>query len=141
MLEQRSAAKKGFITLREAADISGYAPDYIGQLIRGGKIEGEQVYSSVAWVTTEASLKTYMAAKNKSYHQSIETDSFHELAHNFSIYLLYIITGTLGVCLLIAFYIFSVSLDKAIERRSYSSTVAEFEVVGIDKAPEMIAYD
>lgn len=36
------------ISLKEAARISGYAPDYIGQLIRKGKIAGKQVYYNVA---------------------------------------------------------------------------------------------
>jgi hypothetical protein len=52
-----------FISLKEAAEISGYAPDYIGQLIRAGKITGKQVYTNVSWMTTEAAVLGY---KNKS---------------------------------------------------------------------------
>ncbi len=49
-----------YISLKEASQISGYAPDYIGQLIRSGKLSGKQVYSNVAWVTTEAALRDYL---------------------------------------------------------------------------------
>jgi hypothetical protein len=51
----------GYITLKEASERFGYAPDYIGQLIRKGKIEGKQVYANVAWMTTEESMMDYVA--------------------------------------------------------------------------------
>ena len=34
---------KNYVTARYAAEITGYEPDYIGQLIRGGKIFGKLV--------------------------------------------------------------------------------------------------
>jgi hypothetical protein len=49
-----------YITLKEAAKISGYTPDYLGQLIRKGKLEGKQIYLNVAWVTTEKALSAYL---------------------------------------------------------------------------------
>jgi hypothetical protein len=49
-----------YITLKEAAKISGYTPDYLGQLIRKGKLEGKQIYLNVAWVTTEKALVAYL---------------------------------------------------------------------------------
>ena len=49
-----------YITLKEAAQISGYSPDYLGQLIRKGKLAGKQVYLNVAWVTTERALREYL---------------------------------------------------------------------------------
>lgn len=49
-----------YITLKEAAKMSGYSPDYLGQLIRKGKLAGKQVYLNVAWVTTEQALKEYL---------------------------------------------------------------------------------
>lgn len=52
-----------FISLKEAAEISGYAPDYVGQLIRAGKITGKQVYTNVSWMTTKEAVLGY---KNKS---------------------------------------------------------------------------
>lgn len=50
-----------YITLKEAAKISGYSADYIGQLIRKGKIPGRQVYTNIAWVTTEEAIRTYLS--------------------------------------------------------------------------------
>lgn len=49
------------INLKEAAQISGYSSDYIGQLIRQGKIFGEQVYINVAWMTTAEEVLKYKA--------------------------------------------------------------------------------
>lgn len=115
MLEQRRAKNKGFITLKEAAELSNYSSDYIGQLIRAGKIEGEQVYSNVAWVTTEESVRAYMLAKEKgSYSPKNEESNLSEVAQSFSVYVLYILIGLLTFACLAMFYIFSVSLDQYI---------------------------
>ncbi len=54
---------KKYITLKEAAQLSGYSPDYIGQLIRQGKISGKQIYFNVAWVTTEEEINRYLQEK------------------------------------------------------------------------------
>lgn len=54
---------KKLISLKEAAQISGYSSDYIGQLIRAGKIPGKQVYCNVAWMTTAEDVVNY---KNQS---------------------------------------------------------------------------
>jgi hypothetical protein len=54
---------KDYISLKEASEISGYSPDYIGQLIRAGKLNGKQVFQQVVWVTTEKDLLTYMESK------------------------------------------------------------------------------
>jgi hypothetical protein len=51
---------KKLISLKEASKISGYSADYVGQLIRAGKIEGKQVFSNVAWMTTEDSIQKYL---------------------------------------------------------------------------------
>ena len=66
MLDQRRAIEKGYITLKEAAKIANYSPDYVGQLIRAGKIHGEQVYASTAWVTTSNEVLAYLANKQRS---------------------------------------------------------------------------
>jgi hypothetical protein len=55
--------KNNLITLKEASDISGYSADYIGQLIRAGKISGKQVYTNITWMTTADAVMSY---KNKS---------------------------------------------------------------------------
>ena len=56
--------RAGFITLKEASERFGYAPDYLGQLIRKGKIEGKLVYSHVAWVTTPEAIEEYISREN-----------------------------------------------------------------------------
>lgn len=53
-----------YISLKEAAKISGYSADYVGQLIRGGKLEGKQVFSNVAWMTTEEAIQKYLRRQN-----------------------------------------------------------------------------
>ncbi len=58
--------KNKYITLREAAKISGYAPDYIGQLIRKGKLPGKEVYCNTAWLTTEDAVLAYKNRKKES---------------------------------------------------------------------------
>ncbi|MFH1193657.1 MAG: hypothetical protein V1661_01540 [bacterium] len=63
-----------FITLKEAAEISGYAPDYIGQLIRKGKLPGKQVYCNVAWMTTEGSVRRYLEG-NRGQKNNVEAKS------------------------------------------------------------------
>lgn len=55
--------KQKFISLKEAAKLSGYASDYIGYLIRKGKISGKKIYSGVTWITTEETLKEYKEKK------------------------------------------------------------------------------
>ncbi|HTY39960.1 MAG TPA: hypothetical protein VMC43_02635, partial [Candidatus Paceibacterota bacterium] len=55
---------KGYITLKEAAKISGYAPDYVGQLIRKGRLSGRQIYYNTAWITTEKSVREYLAGES-----------------------------------------------------------------------------
>lgn len=52
------------ITLKEAASLSGYTSDYIGQLIRSGKIPGKQVYTGITWMTTAEAVLDYKNAKN-----------------------------------------------------------------------------
>ena len=66
MLDQRRAEEKGYITLKEAAKLANYTPDYVGQLIRAGKIKGEQVYSQVAWVTTPEEVQAYLSDKSRT---------------------------------------------------------------------------
>ena len=58
---------KNLISLKEAAELSGYSADYIGQLIREGKIPGKQVYTNIAWMTTEEAVMSY---KNNKHHKA-----------------------------------------------------------------------
>jgi hypothetical protein len=51
--------EKNLISLKEAAKESGYSADYIGQLIRAGKIPGKQVYTNISWMTTAQAVLDY----------------------------------------------------------------------------------
>jgi len=51
--------QKKYLSLKEAAQILGYTPDYIGYLIRKGRISGNKVYSGPVWLTTEETLNKY----------------------------------------------------------------------------------
>ncbi len=56
---------KKLINLKEAAKISNYSADYIGQLIRAGKISGKQVYCNIAWMTTAEAVLNYKKNESK----------------------------------------------------------------------------
>lgn len=53
------AKEQNLISLKDASKVSGYSADYIGQLIRAGKISGKQVYCNVAWMTTADEVLKY----------------------------------------------------------------------------------
>lgn len=119
-------SKEKFITLKEAAEITGYAPDYIGQLIRSGKIEGKQVYSNVAWVTTESAVREYAErgkSKGKDHVDSEPSFSFGRflrgaLVQRFYKVGLYALL-TVGVLFfLVLFYILSINIDRYLESRA-----------------------
>lgn len=57
--------EKDLISLKEAAKVSGYSPDYIGQLIRSGKIPGKQVYTNISWMTTAEAVLDYKNSNKK----------------------------------------------------------------------------
>lgn len=132
MLEQRRAKDKGYITLKEAAELSNYSSDYIGQLIRAGKIEGEQVYSNVAWVTTETSVRAYMAAKEKgSYMPKKQEGNIAETVESFGVYLLYVLIAFLAVACVVLFYVFSVTLDRHVTERLMSQETEPLIELGL----------
>ncbi len=123
--------KEKLITLKEAAKISGYAPDYIGQLIRKGKLPGKQVYCTVAWMTTEEALRQYIE-RNKNEGRKLTllervTATLRQLkakimlemklARLFKTVLYLAIIFSIGFSLLL-FYIFSVSLDKKLQENA-----------------------
>ena len=111
-----------FISLREAAKISGYAPDYIGQLIRSGKLEGRQVFSNVAWMTTEDALLAYLAKDTKKTASSSRQNVFGQLTSPEAIESYYLAFSWLlivcsSVFILFLAYLAAVSIDHTIEQR------------------------
>ena len=115
MLDQRGAKEKGYITLKEAAEIANYTPDYVGQLIRGGKIKGEQVYANVAWVTTHGEVEAYMKDKNRTVSEE-ESSAFFVMFHQVSSYFLYTLIALCAVALLFMQYVLYVSIDAGLDK-------------------------
>lgn len=113
MLEQRRAQEKGYVTLKETAELANYTPDYIGQLFRAGKIHGEQVYSSVAGVTTEAEVRSYL--KDKERIASVVQSGIDFLSHQILKGILYVIIAAIAVLLLLLQYILYVSIDTRLD--------------------------
>ncbi len=108
-----------YISLKEAAKISGYSPDYIGQLIRSGKIHGKQVFLNVAWMTTREALEAY-AKREKG-----ETSTWKEWIAAYvmspegftalSTSTLRIVIAVLSIFLIFLSYITAVSIDNRIQ--------------------------
>ena len=110
MLDQRRAEEKGYITLKEAAKLANYTPDYVGQLIRAGKIKGEQVYSQVAWVTTPEEVQAYLQDKQRvaPAQRPVAT-----VLRDITSVGVYVAIAGATVLILLMQYIFFVSTDSA----------------------------
>ena len=124
-----------YISLKEASLISGYAPDYVGQLIRSGKLSGKQVYSNVAWVTTEVALRDYLEKQPRSKSGAVPASSFEsdsEIGTEVPIaqdlfdralpkflkgFLLGVVVVSIGFAVLL-FYIFSVQIDAKLKENA-----------------------
>jgi len=75
-----------YISLKEAAKISGYSSDYIGYLIRTGKITGKQVYCHIAWMTTAEAVLAHKQREQSGGKEEVGfedkvLDSFKETKH------------------------------------------------------------
>ncbi len=117
--------KDEYISLREAAAIAGYTPDYMGQLIRSGKLPGKQVFANVAWMTTEEAVRSYVGQK-KGKHTSREAAApsifqvfqreieSPRIVKRLSIALIVLSAAFM----LLLFYIFSTSLDQRLNQRA-----------------------
>lgn len=77
-LEPRDSSllNKKQISLKEAAEISGYNPDYIGSLLRNKEIKGEKAQNSFSWLVNEEDVLSYKADPVKSLrsHEANKTD-------------------------------------------------------------------
>ncbi len=117
--------KDEYISLREAAAIAGYTPDYMGQLIRSGKLPGKQVFANVAWMTTEEAVRSYVGQK-KGRHSVKESASIsvlsviqREIESPRLVKRLSIALIVMSVAfMLLLFYIFSTSLDQRLNQRA-----------------------
>ncbi len=116
--------KEEYISLREAAAISGYSPDYVGQLIRSGKLPGKQVFANVAWMTTPEAVREYMEQKGKSLPKDSDRASVLSVIEREIesprlvkrlAFALIIVCASFMVLL---FYVFSTALDQRLNQRA-----------------------
>ena len=125
-LNMRNGKNDKHITLKEAAEISGYSPDYLGQLIRSGKLKGEQVFSNVAWMTTEKEILSYVKQKNGSRSAKPKISIFDQIIKRIlawdwdKIYtrILYVVIATMVLFIIFLFFIFSVNFEKRLEMKA-----------------------
>lgn len=131
-----------YITLKEASERFGYAPDYIGQLIRKGKIEGKQVYANVAWVTTVRAMEAYVS-KEKARRRRDENHSIYErfiqaLLAPRAGRIIRSVLVLLAVCLLALFvplfYMISVAVDHRISRERAARMNEELPTIAEEAA-------
>lgn len=139
---------EGYITLKEASELFGYSPDYIGQLIRKGKIEGKQVYANVAWMTTKNSLDEYLS-RERGGAQSAGRAPFFERTMRILLrddtvraakWILTALIPVLGILVIFEFYFISISIDRKLtldaQRRLDSASV----VAGVGVADSNAEY-
>jgi hypothetical protein len=141
MDQQNQTIPEGHITLKEAARISGYAPDYVGQLIRKGKLYGRQVYVSTAWVTTEDAVRKYLAGEATGPEaatgspelgaamQFLENRMLSDVRVSGAIRLVLYGAIAASVCLtLMLFYIVSVGIEHRLGERAVERAQKEAEL-------------
>lgn len=109
------------ISLKEAAEMSGYSSDYIGQLIRSGKLPGQQVFANVAWMTTREAVLEYTQKGRKTSGPTSGSVlerifSIERLVAIFGVFTKAVI-GLMAVFLLFLGYVLSVSIDHHIEKQ------------------------
>jgi hypothetical protein len=134
--KQEEQTPRGFITLREASSISGYAPDYIGQLIRKGKLYGKQVSYNVAWVTTKDALLDYLEhgreEKEGSDHgwrrKLANAAVVEELGLRIERYIAVMGVFLFGAFALFLMYVFSVQIDQLLARRAADARTPDTEL-------------
>ncbi len=53
------------LSLKQAAKISGYSSDYIGFLIRNGKIKGRKIPTQISWLVNGKEIEKYRSSKSQ----------------------------------------------------------------------------
>ncbi|MGM0629032.1 MAG: helix-turn-helix domain-containing protein [Patescibacteria group bacterium] len=133
-----------YLTLKEAAELSGYSSDYVGQLIRNGKISGKMVYANPVWMTTRSDLMDYLEKGRNNVRNKKDTQNrignlfrlwktkFRSEVEVMKLYkgVLYFVIFISFIISLFTFYIFSVNFDawlseRASEKREGAISVPE----------------
>ncbi len=114
-------AKDKYISLKEAAALSGYSADYVGQLIRSGKLEGKQIFLNVAWMTTEEAIQEYLQKQKKGSTPTSPLLKIKERLLSVGFIFTYRVVLWIAIVVLVAFallliYVSSVSIDHRIDR-------------------------
>ena len=119
------AKSEEYITLKEAAELSGYSSDYVGQLIRQGKLRGQQVFSNIAWVTTESAIQEYVVQKGKmsstkygAFERFKDFSASPEKVISLTRGVLWVAIVVFGIAVLVLLFILAVGIDQRIEERS-----------------------
>ncbi|MBU4422129.1 hypothetical protein KKB41_04240 [Patescibacteria group bacterium] len=123
--------KKNYITLKEAGELSGYAPDYIGQLIRKGKLHGKQVYCNIAWMTTKEAIGRYMQEnKDTKKNPPVKKTTFGKIKKIKHVFLeklkvvglfKFVMYAVIVICLvffMLLFYIFSIRFENKMQEEA-----------------------
>ena len=113
-----------YISLKEAAQISGYTADYIGQLIRSGKLPGKQVFLNVAWMTTREALQEYAnkSEKSETVSATLRERVLSYEGLTFALRIASWVTAVLLICIaLFLVFVFASSIDERLEARSLQS--------------------
>ena len=138
--------EKKYITLKEAASLSGYSPDYVGQLIRSGKISGKRIYANPVWMTTEEDLLNYLETGHSNFvSKDVSGGVFFNLFRSWrtkirsELEIVKLYKGVLYFTIMISltfslfvFYVFSVNFDAWLSQRStqeFKATPVEIPVV------------
>jgi hypothetical protein len=122
--DEGMANQKQYISLKEAAKMSGYSPDYVGQLIRAGKITGKQILSNVAWVTTEDAILEYIQKEKggkvtagPAPHKIADIIFSPEgLARTYAI-VAWVAIGFFGLFIVFLISVFAISIDHSIDQK------------------------
>jgi hypothetical protein len=116
--------EKNLVSLKEAAEASGYTADYIGQLIRAGKIPGKQVYSNVAWMTTAEAVLAYKNKKkgDDDKWQDNYSSKFRKIKMEFNALGLFFKTFPLALPILLAILVCALLLISYLMFAVFSET-------------------
>lgn len=120
-MDQNGTGGEKLITLKQAAELTGYAPDYVGQLIRKGRLYGKQVYRDVVWMTTEKAVQDYINGENSV--QKAKTNFLTARVFKILSWALYGVLGILIIFFIYISYVGAVSWDERVTHRTLEKTL------------------